>query len=369
MKPTVLFLACDLSGYFAACLRALASGENIDVHVVHYAGDAHAPFEFGEALPHTTFYVKNRYDRKALCDLAGSLKPGVIICSGWADKDYLAVCRRLKGSARNVLLFDNPWQATARQRVATVAGPFFLRRHFDACWVSGAPQREYAHRLGYRESEISEGCYSCDYELFLDAGRQAAAAKQAAFPRRFLYVGRYIRIKGVEELWAGWQLFCDAGNPGWELWCVGKGDLPMPSIPSLRDFGFVQPREIAGFIEKTGVFVMPSHDDHWGVAVHEFAAAGFPLVCSRGAMAATAYLREGRNGAFHAPRDAASLAEAFRLMAALPAEKLLLMGKTSTILAGQMTPVIWASIVREYLAGGWPAFRFGDDRTEPRPAA
>jgi hypothetical protein len=45
------------------------------------------------------------------------------------------------------------------------------------------------------------------------------------------------------------------------------------------------------------------------------------------------------------------------------------MGKTSTILAGQMTPVIWASIAREYLAGGWPAFRFGGDRTVPQPAA
>ena len=368
MRNKVLFLSCDLSGYYAACLRQLAKPGDLDIHVMHYPGDTNAPFEIKGEYPGTRFYVSTAYDNPGLERLVDSIAPHLIICSGWANRHYLHICRRMKGKARTVLLSDNHWRGTLRQQAATLAGPLILKRYFDACWVSGKPQRVYAQKLGFKDHEICEGCYSCDFDYFSTAGQQMAATRQNGIPKKFLYVGRYIRIKGVEELWKAYEEFCASGNAGWELWCVGKGNLreSQPRLDTLKDFGFVQPHEIAGFIEKAGVFVMPSHDDHWGVAIHEFAAAGFPLICSRGALAATAYLREGYNGTYHEPRNTASLAGAFRRIAALSDTELAYMGKNSTNLAGQMTPVIWSSIIREYLSDSLPVFRYDANKAITR---
>jgi len=358
-RKKLLFLACDLSGYFLACLRALAGGGDVDVDVVHYPGDPDAPFEL-DAVPGVRFHAVARGDAAALEGAAGALVPDAVICSGWADPGYLRLCRRLKGRCRRVLVSDNPWQGTARQRLAALTGRSWLRRHFDAAWVAGPSQREYLRRLGYADHEISEGCYSCDVPFFRAEGDKAMAARSSALPKRFLYVGRYIAVKGVETLWPAFEAFTAEGASGWELWCAGRGDLRdrMPSLPNVRDVGFVQPRDIGSLVAGGGVFVMPSLDDHWGVAIQEFAAAGFPLVCSRKAMAATAFLREGFNGFYHEAGDAASLARALRQIASLPEAERVRMGKNSMNLAGQITPVIWCSIARQYLSDSLPAFRF-----------
>ena len=41
---------------------------------------------------------------------------------------------------------------------------------------------------------------------------------------------------------------------------------------------------------------MPSHSDHWCMAVQEFACLGFPLICSKKVASSFTVLREGENG-------------------------------------------------------------------------
>ena len=66
--------------------------------------------------------------------------------------------------------------------------------------------------------------------------------------------------------------------------------------PQIFHHGFLQQSELESFMKIKGVFIMPSHYDHWGVAVQEFSAAGFPLILSDKVGANCSFLRNGENG-------------------------------------------------------------------------
>jgi glycosyltransferase involved in cell wall biosynthesis len=110
----------------------------------------------------------------------------------------------------------------------------------------------------------------------------------------------------------------------------------------VKNIGFVQPLQLAPWLEQTGVFILPAHYEHWGVAVHEFAAAGFPLLCSTTTSAATTFLEEGVNGFFTEPKSKASIREVLIKTIGLSDKQLADMGKKSTELAHRITPDTWS---------------------------
>lgn len=361
MKKDVLFLAHALSGYFVACLRNLASSKEVNIHVVKYPVDAVAPFTFNLESEGIRFYERNEFDRNSLLKLTEEINPDLIICSGWADKDYLFVCSRFNKKIRTVLAFDNPWRNTLKQQIARIAGRVVLKKYFNACWVSGAPQTLYARHLGFHDTEICEGLYAADVDWFHHLYLKYKTTKAAHFPKRILFVGRYAPLKGVKELWESFVKFHSLRQSDWELWCLGKGDLKkkFPDHPRIKDFGFVQPHEMDHYILNTGIFILPAHYEHWGVVVHEFAAAGFPLICSTTTSAAGAFLEEGYNGFYHLPRNIGSLVNVFEKLDSMSDTALSEMGKHSTKLALQYTPAEWSSLVYRFATESrFPGFRF-----------
>lgn len=367
MKRKVVFLSCNPSGYLFTCITRLVKEHDVQAMVVHYPLDKDAPFQLNTQNKEILYLDKSSFSQPTLISRIQEFHPDVIFCSGWADKEYMQVCKDMKGKTKRVLKFDNPWRNTMKQNLMRVIGPLYLRKFFDACWVSGRPQREYARRCGFQEKEISEGGYSGDYEYFHQAYLRNKENKKKKFPHRFIYVGRYIPIKGVDFMWNAFYEFQQETPNDWELWCLGKGELRpvMPEHPSIRDFGFIQPAEMEKFVAETGVFIMSSIKDHWGVAVHEYAASGFPLVCSSGVYAYTAFLKNGYNGFVHEPNNKKSLKEALRKVISLPDEKLWEMGNRSAELAAGMTPSVWASIAWQYAGSKeWPQFRFAENKTE-----
>jgi glycosyltransferase involved in cell wall biosynthesis len=364
MNRKVVFLSCHPSGYLFTCIERLVDEYKAEALVVHYPTDKDAPFKWNTGKPGMFFLDKSTVSPEMLLNRVEQFKPDVIFCSGWADKHYMQVCRSMKSRTKRVIKFDNPWRNTFKQNMMRIIGPLYLRKFFDACWVSGRPQREYARRLGFTNNEISEGGYSGHFEYFHQAYLNNREQKKKKFPHRFIYVGRYIPIKGVDLMWNAFYEFQQETPSDWELWCLGKGELRpvMPSHASIKDFGFVQPSEMERFVADTGVFIMSSIKDHWGVAVHEYAASGFPLVCSSGVYAYTAFLKDGFNGFVHEPGHKGSLKEALKKIISLPDETLWEMGNRSAEMAGVMTPSVWASIAWQYAEGNrWPQFRFPEN--------
>jgi glycosyltransferase involved in cell wall biosynthesis len=311
-----------------------------EIHIVRLPVNKEAPFNFNFS-EELKVYDRKKFNDGELADLVRSISPDIIVCSGWVDKGYLAVCREFKGKAVTVLTFDNHWRGGLKQRVATLLSPFYLLNRFSKCWVPGEFQYKYARKLGFKKEDIGKAFYSCDHDFFNSLYLDSVGTKRVSFPKKFIFVGRYYEFKGIKDLW---QAFIDLQNEKdseWELWCLGTGDIEPVEHPAVKHFGFVQPDDLSKFIKETGVFVLPSHFEPWGVVVHEFAAAGFPLVCSDAVGSANLFVENNFNGYIYKSGDINDLKQALSKIMITDTQKLLKMGDHSLDKAKQITPEIW----------------------------
>ena len=342
-KKKLLFLYTELAGYFLACLKTLIRDHDVQVHVVRFPVNKEAPFLF-DPHPEIFFYERKNYSCEQLKELVMSIDPDFIYCSGWIDKDYVKICKKFKNKISTVLAVDNQWKNSVKQIIGTVLFRGHIKKTFSHIWIPGSPQFEYARRLGFKKDAILMGVYSIDFELFNKEYEKNKNQKQINFPKRFLYVGRYYEFKGVKDLW---EVFLELQNENpnnWELWCAGTGNLDknFPGHPKIKNLGFIQPDKIVDVIGETGVFVLPSHFEPWGVVVHEFAAAGMPLICSDEVGSVSQFVKDNFNGFVHRTKDKNSLKSALRKMMSFSGKEMTEMGERSVDLAKQNTPKIWA---------------------------
>jgi len=346
-KKKILFLYFELAGYVVACMEKLAAKYDSEVHVVRYPVNAVAPFKFNFS-ERIHDYARENYSNEQLISLVNDINPDFVYVCGWADKGYLAVCKSLKKRVPVVMTLDNPWLGTIKQRIASLFGPLYLHQFFTHCWVPGAPNAEYARRLGFKNDRlIQSGMYSADVDLFHRYYDETRAAKENKFPHRFIYVGRYTELKGIRELWQAFSSINESERKGWELWCLGKGELlnEFPKNEYIKDVGFVQPDQLKTYLADTGVFILPTHYEHWGVVVHEYAASGFPMICSTTTSAATTFLKEGENGYFCQPKNVESIRTSMLKIINRSDEQLIAMGKKSVELSKMITPDTWADTI------------------------
>ncbi len=343
-KGTVVFLYTELAGYIRVCLESLAS-TGIEVHVFAYPVNPEAPFHFdtGDSLCH--YYDRSGIPDDQLLSRVAALSPSIIVCSGWIDRGYLDVCRNMRARSRTVLALDNQPPVNLKSWLSLIRSRLFYKSLFHFAWVPGDLQVQYAGMLGFSEKEIFQGFYAIDSTKYKRIYEHRPALP---FPKRFVYMGRYVDYKGIRELW---QAFATARVPGWELWCAGHGPLFDKRMvhDGINHLGFVQPAEIDTFVGQGGVFILPSHKEPWGVVVHEFAAAGYPIICSESVGSASAFIREGINGFLVKPKNVKVLRAAMEKIAALSDEELASMAKESSAAAGSFTIKQWVETVYQML--------------------
>ncbi len=344
MKRSIVFLYTELADYIKVCFDKLAN-EGVDVHVFHYPVNPEAPFEFNFKTSGCHFYQRTHFSNRELQDKIESISPGAIVCSGWIDKGYVAICRSLHKKIKTIVALDNQIESGLKSRLALTRAKLFFKPAFDFAWVPGNPQREYARKLGFKKNEIQTGFYTVDVKKWSEIKWEYP---ETQFPHRFVFVGRYVDFKGVIELWNAFKQI-NAGD--WQLYCAGHGALYESRMQheGIQHLGFVQPADLYKFVAKGGVFVLPSHNEPWGVVVHEFAAAGYPLICSKTVGAATAFLQPGVNGILVNPKNEMQLAEAMQSIVDMPDRDLIEMGRQSKKLAAKMNIELWVNTALNYL--------------------
>jgi glycosyltransferase involved in cell wall biosynthesis len=336
----VLFLYTEIADYFLASCKALLNA-GVEVHLVRWPVNKEAPFQF--VYPDgIKVYERNEFDNAQLLALARKINPDSIVCSGWVDKGYLFVCKAFYGKKPTVLTLDNHWRGDLKQQIARLISPFYLKNRFSFCWVPGALQYDYALKLGFKKEQIQTGFYSCDFDLFFKQYLDNLEAKKQQFPKRFIFVGRYYEFKGIRDLWTAFIELQNESPTEWELWCLGVGDIEPVKHDKIKHFGFVQPKDLPSFIKDTGVFVLPSHFEPWGVVVHEYAAAGFPIICSDEVGARLAFVENGVNGYIYKSGNVDELKNQLKKMMSLDDAKLIELGNKSVEKAKLNTPEIWA---------------------------
>lgn len=351
----VLFLYSEISPYLISGVERLVRDNDVQVHMVRWPVNSEAPFQFKD-VDNVTIHERADLDEAALRRLAKELRPDVVFASGWIDKAYLRVCRDArKRGVPTVMCSDPSWRGSLRQWAAVAAARFWIGRTYSHAWVPGAPQAEYAVRLGIKREAVKLGFYTADMGRFAHLAEQFKAGKTADFPHRFLCVARYIPCKGHRYMLEAFTELCDAGEAGdWELWCIGSGELLAEAIqhPRVKHLGFVQSDEVWKYMEQCGAFVLASTYEAWGVVVHEHAAAGFPLLLSDAVGARERFLQEGRNGWGFKAGDKESLKDAFRHAVATSDDGLLKMGMHSAELGSSWGPSQWADVVMELIDEG-----------------
>jgi glycosyltransferase involved in cell wall biosynthesis len=338
----LLILYTEIARYTLACLSEFVRQHpDVEVHLVRWPVNNEAPFDFSFDKK-INVYERNKFNRKQLIELADKIQPSAILCSGWMDKDYLEVCKSWQSKIPVILVMDNKWLGTFRQQIARLVSSFSILRRFNYAWVPGEEQKKYALRLGFPEKNIRTGFYSADVSFFHKNYLAIASSKKTKMPHRFIFAGRYYDFKGVKELWEAFIKWKSVKENDWELWCTGTGDIVPVEHPSIKHFGFVQPEKMTEIMNETGVFILPSRVEPWGVAVHEFAAAGFPLLLSEQVGAAAVFLKEGQNGFSFQPGDVEGMITAMKSIAALSDDNLFRMGEISSQLAQTITPQTWS---------------------------
>ncbi len=330
-----------LPGYAVACVEALRARHAVETLVLYSSPDDHARFSPTRLQRVGPVVDVTRETRAELAAHVRRLRPAGALGSGWPPRAR-AVAQAARGvGARTVSMVDNTgWPSPLRRRLFRLAHPLTLGRLFDRYLVPGERSRRYLRAGGVAAGRIWTGLY---------AASRPEPVSRDPWPDRFVFVGQYVERKGVADLL---EAFARVGGD-WQLQLCGDGPLkPLVEAaaardPRIEDLGFVQPERLRRVLAGAGALVLPSHVDHWGVALLDAAAAGLPLVASTACGAADDLVEEGVNGLLVPPGDAAALATALEGLAALSGDTLRAMGAASRRVSADYTPERWADRLME----------------------
>lgn len=341
-KYKIVFLYTELASYFISCAQALAESGKAEVHIVRWPLNKEAPFDFNFPAS-VKVYTKTGFTSEKLHELVNEINPDLIYCSGWVDKLYRKICKKYVKKIPVVVGIDNQWDGSFKQRLAGWLNFIFIKPYYNAAWVPGESQKKFALHLGFSSEKIQTGYYCADTDHFHKFYLNNRENKKQHFPKRFIYVGRYLQFKGIFEMWEAFIELQNENPNEWELWCLGTGAKydQRKEHEKIKHFGFVQPREIEEHIKNTGVFILPSTFEPWGVVVHEFAASGFPMICTDKVGAAERFLEENKNGFLIETGSKSAIKEAMKKMMKKTDAELFDMGEQSVKKAMELTPEIW----------------------------
>jgi glycosyltransferase involved in cell wall biosynthesis len=302
-----------------------------------------APFEFKITHNRLKIYNRKDFEIKKITDLINELVPVSIILSGWNDKEYVKSICPFKNKIPLTILMDNIWYGQFRQYIGLIYSRIFFTKLFNYIWVPGNPQSKYAKKLGFKEKQILLNSYCADLSNFEIYYKNSKELKEKCFPHRFLFVGRYVSQKGLDNLCDAFVQLQKEYPNDWELVCVGTGPLfeSRMIIEKIIHKGFIQPNDFQSIISETGVFVLPSWEEHWGVVLHEYAATGYPLLCSKEVAAASAFLLDGKNGFIFQAKNIESLKEKMLKIVNTPDCELIKMGEESKLLSDIISNEKW----------------------------
>ncbi|NOG82950.1 MAG: glycosyltransferase family 4 protein [Planctomycetes bacterium] len=334
-----------------ATIREFSLNYGAEVHVVHWDTKKLTPFQH-QPVNKVSFYGRSLHSIAKIRELAVQVNPDLVVVSGWQDKGYLQVARMLKKKGVPAVTgFDDQWFGTFRQRGASSL-KFYLKLYFSHAWVSGPYQFEYARRLGFKKSEIVFDLYSADLSIYNDVYNESIDTKKKRYPHRFLFVGRFERIKAVELLVKAWHKLNDK-RKDWELQFIGNGSLKsfLQTQTGIMVHDFMQPDRLKDEITAAGCFILPSRSEPWGVVIHEFTAAGLPIICSDVCGAAPVFLVHGLNGYRFESENIDSLVEQMLKIINCDDQKLVEMSDVSHQLGQKITPSLSAANLLSIVKG------------------
>ncbi|MBL1200348.1 MAG: glycosyltransferase family 4 protein [Nostoc sp. GBBB01] len=349
MALKVVFCWTDISGYMAACWRALHQTLEVDVFVIAFQARTETAFsdQLMQGIPCRLLNLQERQDAALIKDLVLAQSPDVLVLCGWLHKPYrqLAFASQFQ-EVGLVMTMDTPWWGVWKQYLTRWVLSSYLKR-IDTIVVAGERSWQYASRLGIDSANIVRGVYGIDYDAWFPLWKQRL---QSQWPRSFLFVGRYVAVKSVDILVEAYQIYRSQVSDPWILICCGQGSLEstLQDKPGIENRGFLQPKEMQTVWQSAGAFILPSRFDPWPLALVEAAAAGLPIICTDVCGSAVEVIRPWYNGMIVPQENPQVLAKAM-LTLHTHYHELPTWGERSQQLAAPYAANIWATRWQELL--------------------
>jgi glycosyltransferase involved in cell wall biosynthesis len=250
-------------------------------------------------------------------------RPRVIVVNNFGPWTAFALQAKRWG-ARIVICWEgtpHTERSVGRRRRWTRA---WMARRADAFVVNGSLARAYVEGLGVAPRRIVEGAMGADVEGVARAARDvpdewiASTRRELGLVRpTLLTVTRLIAGKGIDYLLAAVATLRERGVTC-SLVVVGDGPerraleaevRRLGLVEQVRFLGWVPAAEVPRYHRLADVFVLPTLQDNWSLAVVEAMASGLPIVTTPYNGLWPELVREGENGFVVDPERVGELAE------------------------------------------------------------
>lgn len=336
-----LFLCTQPASYLFDSISILANEH--EVQVVHYRLSKDAPidifkyknFKLCEYVEHEDLVIKFRL-----------FSPDVVLAAGWTNLTYLKCCYHFKLLGKmTVLTSDNPYIDNLFNRISAKYFGLYIRRYFTHTWVPGRKQYEFMKRLGFQHNQIILDLYTANNYLF-DSNLNNLNRYNDNI-KKILFIGRIVDYKGVKLIYDSFNEIARRHKDkfNWRLEIIGNGELEgmLTSNEYIKKTNFLQPFDIKVKMLESHGFILASKLEHWGVAVHEAAHCGLPLLLSESVGASERFLINKHNGYYHKPFCKESIIRSMENLFSCSNSELIEMSINSKRLAQRITLNDWVS--------------------------
>lgn len=200
-----------------------------------------------------------------------------------------------------------------------------LYRRLSGVLAIGTANAEFYRAMGVPDERIFPVPYTVDNKRFVTASRIDADERKQLRDQLgasgdepiLLYAAKFQDRKRPQDLIAAARLLRDRGLR-FVVSMIGSGSLENElrqqvadlNLDCVRFVGFVNQSMLPRMYAASDVFVLPSENEPWGLAVNEAMCAGLPIVTSQEVGCVRDLVRDGFNGATFGAGSPIRLAEA-----------------------------------------------------------
>ncbi|MCC7202815.1 MAG: glycosyltransferase [Nitrospirae bacterium] len=287
-------------------------------------------------LPDTPFRMKGKdiftmhINYTAFSELKNAC-PDVVVSCGWDSlASYMAYIYCRIYNKKFILWSGSTINEPSWRR--TVSKPLvkYLVRNSDSYIAYGTRAKEYLMDLGAEKDRIFMGWNTVDNSFFEINSRMTTEEREAL---RFklgiktglalLYAGQLIERKGVYDLLSAFSWLKKdikdvtllIAGAGMEEDAMKKRCL-QENIDDVVFAGFVEYEQLPRYFGLADLFLLPSHEEVWGLVINEAMASGLPVITTDKVGASADLVRDGVNGFVVRDSDPHELYNAMKKMTA-----------------------------------------------------